>query len=84
MGKKVRSWAMEPVLVVLLGGACGEEGGGVGGGGGGEGREQRAEDGDVDGGDRRVEVEAVTTRSTFRPLVMELERRLRKSVRAWR
>ena len=42
------------VLVVLLGGARGEDGGGVLGGGLDVGGEQRAGDGDVDGGDGRV------------------------------
>ena len=42
------------VLDVLLPGARGEEGGGIVGGGGGVGWDQRAGDGDVDGGDRGV------------------------------
>ena len=44
------------MLSIFLGGTGAEDGSGVGGGGADVGREKRAGDGDVEGGDWRVEI----------------------------
>ena len=85
MGKKARSWAMESARCLLFFSAARavKEGGGGGGGGRGVGGDQRAGNGDVDGGDRRVEGEAGHDKVHLRDGA-GVERRVRRLVRAWR